>query len=1757
MGQYVSATIPASSTGYGSMIWTNLVGSGQLAAGAALTNLVTMKVVGQGSPANNSAGVDLAADIYGNPVPATSGQVGVTTSAASIVGGVFNDAAQSGIYQTNDAGLSGVTLQLFTGTNNTLVAQTTTGAGGQFQFLNLNTGNFLIVATPLTGYASTTPANNQISVNVTNLTAVTNVNFLEYQPAVSAYSTIGGKVWSDANDNGTNDAGESGLGNITVNLVQDLNSNGVAGAGDPVVSSTITDTNGNFTFLNVTPGNYVISVPQPANYYITGNSQGRMDDQIGFVAPTNGIVSTNFGFYLRALPVANNDTTSALYLISTPLTPTTNDFSPYGEMLVITNAASTNGIVTISGPTNLLFTPTNLGTAYITYAVADTFGAVSSNATITVNVTTLADLAAGLSAATSVAATSNLTYTISVTNFGPTFASNAIVTETLPPGTAFVGASVGATNALGIVILNLGDLALNGTTNVTLTLTVPADGPLTNSVFVSSFSPDPNVTNNTASVVTAILPYADVAISGTAPATATSPADLVYTFTVTNLGPSIAGGLVVTDAIPASVTFVSASNGATTNNGVVTWNLGSLPAGATTNLTLTVLAVTPGAITNTAAVTTTATDVQPTNNVTGAIVTTISTSADVSVTATGPAAVLGNNNMVYTLTVSNAGPSLASSVILTDSLPANVIFVSANSGGTTNSGKAIWNLGNLPAGTFTNVTLTVLAPASGSVTNTASAGSSTSDPNLANNTSSAFITTVTTTLADVAVLISAPTTVLATSNFIYSITVTNLGPNGATSLVLTDTLPAGVTFVSAGSSGVNHSGTVSWNLGTLAAGGVTNITLTVTAPANGTVTNTATGTSSVSDPYPANNTAAAALTSVTGIADIGVTQSPVGSVLATSNLVYTITVTNLGPSTAASLIVTDTLPANVTFVSATGGGNNSNGTVLWNFASLASGAGTSFTLTVAAPASGSLTNVVSAGSAVTDPNLANNTAAAIAGVTPLADIAVGQVAPANVYATSNLVYNISITNLGPSSASGLVVTDALPADLTFVSASSSGNTNKTGAVIWNIGLLASGAVTNLTLTATAPANSETLSNAVSAFATTSDPNLTNNTAAAGFTPVNGVADVVVSIGPPPSVPALNQFSFSITISNAGPSTASSVTVTNLLPPTASYVSDDSQGSLSSDGSSLFWFVGDLAPGEVVTINVTLNAPTDGVLTNTAGALSPTFDPQPGNSVVSGTTLVSPVADVGLDASAALTVYATSNLVYTISLTNFGPSIASSVTVTDRLPVNVTFVSADSGGVDNAGTVTWNLGDLPNGAVTNLTLIVAAPTNGAVTNSFTAGTTATDPNTDNNISSTLVTTVMALADVGIGASSEANVVVTSNLVYTISVTNFGPSTVSSVMVTDTLPANVTFVSATGGGMTNSAGIVTWVLGDLPIGTPTNLQLIVNVPAMGCSVTTLTNQLSVASLVTDPVAANNTTVVLAGEVALTNYWAGGGSLTVNLFDALGAVGSGFSQANYAGTLDVTATTTNPFVIHVATPAGAVANFNSASNYTWSIATTTCGLANFATNRIVVDDSGVTNNLAGGYFIVALSADGYSVNLKYIGNLPPAALPIILYRATGNSLKIFISNILTNYTSDPNGDPRVFLGVGTSTNGASITTNSQLILFAPTNNIAESFTYTVRDARPYRPGDTVYTASNWITVVVSNFVGYAQSILNAGPNSVSVRFAGIPGYAYDIQRSTNLQSGVWLNIALTNAPPGGVWIFTDSNPPQPTAYYRTAQH
>ena len=1204
------------------------------------------------------------------------------------------------------------------------------------------------------------------------------------------------------------------------------------------------------------------------------------------------------------------------------------------------------------GSTNITFTPTNTGTAIITYTISDGHGGTSS-AIISVNVTELADVAIGKTGSASVFATTNLIYTISVTNLGPSGARSVVVTDALPVGVSFVSATGGGVNNSGVVNWSLGDMAAGAVSNVTLTVVAPASGSLTNVAVVSSPTGDPDSTNNvTLPVVTAVTPVADVAIGKSGAASVLATSNLVYVISVTNYGPSSASSVVVTDSLPVGVTFVSATGGGANNSGVVNWSLGDMAAGAVSNVTLTVVAPASGSLSNVAVVSSPTGDPDSTNNVSVPVVTAVTPVADVAIGKSGAASVLATSNLVYVISVTNYGPSSASSVVVTDALPVGVSFVSATGGGANNSGVVNWSLGTLTSGQVTNLSVIVTAPASGSLTNVAVVSSPTGDPDSTNNITSPVITAVT-PVADVAISKSGAASVLATSNLVYVISVTNFGPSSASSVVVTDALPVGVSFVSATGGGVNNSGVVNWSLGTLTSGQVTNLSVIVTAPASGSLSNVAVVSSPTGDPDSTNNATLPVVTAVTPVADVAIGKSGAASVLATSNVVYVISVTNYGPSSASSVVVTDALPVGVSFVSATGNGANNSGVVNWSLGDMAAGQVSNVTLTVVAPASGSLTNVAVVSSPTGDPDSTNNvTLPVVTAVTPVADVAIGKSGAASVLATSNLVYVISVTNYGPSSASSVVVTDALPVGVSFVSATGNG-ANNSGVVNWSLGDMAAGQVSNVTLTVVAPA-SGSLSNVAVVSSPTGDPDSTNNVTLPVVTAVTPVADVAIGKSGAASVLATSNLVYVISVTNYGPSSASSVVVTDALPVGVSFVS--ATGGGANNSGVVNWSLGDMAAGQVSNVTLTVVAPASGSLTNVAVVSSPTGDPDSTNNVsVPVVTSVTPVADVAIGKSGAASVLATSNVVYVISVTNYGPSSASSVVVTDALPVGVSFVSATGGGANNSGVVNWSLGTLTSGQVTNLSVIVTAPASGSLTNVAVVSSPTGDPDSTNNVSVPVVTAVTPVADVGIGKSGAASVLATSNLVYVISVTNYGPSSASSVVVTDALPVGVSFVSATGGGVNNS-GVVNWSLVTLTSGQVTNLSVIVTAPASG----SLSNVAVVSSPTGDPDSTNNvsvpvvTAVTPVADVGIGKSGAASVLATSNLVYVISVTNYGPSSAS-----SVVVTDALPVGVSFVSATGNGVNNSGVVN--WSLGDMAAGQVSNVTLTVVAPASGSLTNVA----------------------------------------------------------------------------------------------------------------------------------------------------------------------------------------------------
>ena len=260
---------------------------------------------------------------------------------------------------------------------------------------------------------------------------------------------------------------------------------------------------------------------------------------------------------------------------------------------------------------------------------------------------------------------------------------------------------------------------------------------------------------------------------------------------------------------------------------------------------------------------------------------------------------------------------------------------------------------------------------------------------------------------------------------------------------------------------------------------------------------------------------------------------------------------------------------------------------------------------------------------------------------PPADAAVTVTGPSSVTAGTNATYTITVTNNGPNPAQGLVLTDTLPAGSTFVSLTKASGTDaftfaQSGGTVTETATanVASGSTDTFTLIVSAPAslgNGANFSDTASVQATNPDPNTANNTATAAGTIVNTNpnADLSVAVSGPTSASEGDTVTYTITVTNAGPASATSVSLTDTLAALLNFKSATTgQGTFSAAGAVVTFTVGTIASGGTVTATVTAQAVEDGSANNNASVTSGTPDPNTANnSAVQSTAFAEPAITV--------------------------------------------------------------------------------------------------------------------------------------------------------------------------------------------------------------------------------------------------------------------------------------------------------------------------------------------------------------------------------------------------------------------------------------------------------------------------------------------------------------------------------------------------
>jgi uncharacterized repeat protein (TIGR01451 family) len=797
----------------------------------------------------------------------------------------------------------------------------------------------------------------------------------------------------------------------------------------------------------------------------------------------------------------------------------------------------------------------------------------------------------------------------------------------------------------GKTLIGAANIETNSAGNATFTLTI--NNGTTPGAFVSATATDPSGNTSEFSEDVHAQGEINLNVSATAtPSPVASGGELTYTINVTNSGTLAATGVVISDQLPSQVTKISASitQGIIIpimSNSTVTASVGSIAAGSTVTLTIVVDTNLGyiGTITDSASA-----SCQQTNPASSALNATVNTQVvaetDMAVAlSASPNPVLAGGDLTDTITISNLGPEAATGVTATLPIAAGMTVVSASSGAatvTSDLGQLIVFVGSMAANTQVTVSVVVEPTIAGPLEQTVTVSSNAIDSNPSNNTSS--IATQVIPATDLVVTITpSASSANPDSEFDYVVEVTNNGPSEATGVVLLDTLPTGVSYGSATSPQgwlpTYANGVVSLPIATLGVGGTTTMTIvtTPTASPGSMLVDSASASGQQTDPDMTDNSASVS-TPMVGVSDLGIAAAPQpAEVYVGQDVTYTLTVSNQGPNDEPDAVVTCPLPSDVAFASASYEAGWSPtlalGMLTADLGPLASGATAVVTIVLVpqAAAVGTFTTSFSIQGQNADLVPANNTAFATMTVDPAADLEITispTTGPASVQAQWN--YTLTVTNLGLSNATGVMVTAPLPSGVQFVSASSKPGTTPVvlnGTLSDELGTIKAGGTVTITV-GVIPDAIETLALAATVTGSQFDPNMANNTGTFTESVAPSVNLAVALVPNTQRIVTGQPLTMMASIQNTGPNPATSVVL--CLPMGSNLLFVSSQSSVGSAGIVNGQFIaqlGELDPGASAEIRLVVMPQVPGTITSTASVTAEQNQLNPGNATASTTVTV--------------------------------------------------------------------------------------------------------------------------------------------------------------------------------------------------------------------------------------------------------------------------------------------------------------------------------------------------------------------------------------------------------------------------------------------------------------------------------------------------------------------------------------------------------
>ena len=1007
----------------------------------------------------------------------------------------------------------------------------------------------------------------------------------------------------------------------------------------------------------------------------------------------------------------------------------------------------------------------------------------------------------------------NVEYVIEIVNNGPGIATDIIATDNLPEGLKFINANVPGGWTLSIsnnkITIN-GEKLANGE-KVLITIIAKAaksNATLINNIKVNGTGFDSNISNNNDSETVKVTPLVDLAITKVVDnANPLYDSIITYTITVVNNGPDASTDVVVKDIWPEDgLKFITSTGTYNPITGI--WNIGELGAGKIATLTITAETTAVGKFENKVSVNGTGYDSNLSNNnasvnitVPDCVILNITKVATGGIVSEEPnKEVIAGEKITYTVIVSNYGPSVATNVYLTDLFNDDELL---NMEYNSNGNWVKYNNGIALGDIDVNEAIMILFRAT---VNHSTRG-------LINNT-----VRITTDIKDARGNFEANETVKAIDNstlvinktsnvdainpgdlFNYTIVITAGGSSDSLGVILTDKLDQSLLDAQNAVFYVNGNYVGKWNgsynIGTLKTGNSVTVTIEVKAlnSANKDIFNKAIVENEEGFINESNKTVHV------NTVDLVINKTSDKAIYQyLDNVIYTIVVTNYGPDDSFNVTVRDVLPNSLRFISASGNYNPTTG--IWFIGHLAKGQSATLTITAQAIFPGIITNNANVTGSGYDVNLTNNYDNITITVPDCVILNVNKVAIGgvinitggikNVVAGEEVIYQVLVSNHGPSTAANVVLTDNYQTkDLTVVAYSLDNITwipYTKGANI-NLGDMTSGSSIPVYFKAMVNASTRGIVHNVVNITTDTDD------ARGIFSAeehVNVMANTTLKVDKTAEIKELNPgdtIHYIITVTAGGSSDSLNVVLKDILDST---LLDVNSATYAVDGVNKGAWTGSLSLGKIATGNSVTVDIWAKVLSSADrdvfNLVNVTSDEHPeGNT--SNVSVHVRIVDLAVDKLVNNSVPKYLDMIeYTIVVVNNGPDKSFNVTVGDLLPGGVKFISSN-GQYDPVAGV-WFVGDLDNNESATLKIVVQVIKVGNITNNVNVTGTGHDTNlTNNNASVSVSVPDCVILDISKVANSTV-IVAGENVGYTVVINNYGPSVASDVVIKDIFNSN---------------------------------------------------------------------------------------------------------------------------------------------------------------------------------------------------------------------------------------------------------------------------------------------------------------------------------------------------------------------------------